>query len=69
MVDMARAPVYIWGSGSKLMQLWVPIGIATIGVLVGTLMGERILFGLSPARFGRVLGAAIGALGLWLLLQ
>ena len=68
LVDLARTPVYLWSSGSQLLALAVPIGIATAGVLIGTLLGERILLGLSPRRFGQVVGAAIGLLGIWLLL-
>jgi uncharacterized membrane protein YfcA len=68
LVDLARAPVYLWRAGPALVSLWQPIGIAAGGVLLGTILGERILFGLSPARFGRVIGVAIGILGLWLIL-
>jgi uncharacterized membrane protein YfcA len=68
LVDLARTPVYLWSSGSKLLPLAVPIGIATAGVLIGTLLGERMLLGLSPRRFGQVVGIAIGLLGIWLLL-
>jgi uncharacterized membrane protein YfcA len=67
MVDAARTPVYLWTSGSEVLALWRPLAIATAGVLAGTLIGERILFGLSPATFRRVLGAAVGVLGVWLL--
>jgi uncharacterized membrane protein YfcA len=45
----------------------VPIGIAAAGVFVGTIIGERILLGLSPNRFARIVGGAIGVLGLWLI--
>jgi uncharacterized membrane protein YfcA len=67
MVDLARAPIYVFGAGQRLMQLWLPIGMATVGVLLGTLLGERVLMGLSPARFGQVVGFAIGLLGVWLI--
>jgi uncharacterized membrane protein YfcA len=67
MVDAARTPVYLWTSGSEVLALWRPLAIATAGVLAGTLLGERILFGLSPATFRRVLGGAVGVLGVWLL--
>jgi uncharacterized membrane protein YfcA len=67
MVDAARTPVYLWSSGPVVLSLWRPIAIATTGVLAGTFLGERILFGLSPATFRRVLGAAVGVLGVWLL--
>jgi uncharacterized membrane protein YfcA len=68
LVDAARTPVYLWRAGPALVDLWRPIGIALVGVLIGTLVGERILFGLSPARFAKIVGLAIGALGLWLLI-
>jgi uncharacterized membrane protein YfcA len=67
LVDLARTPVYLWTTGPKLLPLAVPIGIATAGVLVGTVLGERMLLGLSPRRFGQVVGVAIGLLGIWLL--
>jgi uncharacterized membrane protein YfcA len=67
LVDAARTPVYLWHSGPLLLTLWEPIGVATVGVLIGTIMGERILLGLSPRRFGQTVGWAIGALGLWML--
>ena len=67
LVDLARAPVYLWTAGPRLLDLAVPLGVATAGVLIGTITGERILMGLSPARFARVVGVAIAALGVWLL--
>jgi uncharacterized membrane protein YfcA len=69
LVDAARAPVYLWHAGSTLRMFWQPITVAAVGVLIGTVMGERLLLGLSPRRFGRILGAAIGLLGIWLLVS
>lgn len=68
-VDAVRVPIYVWRAGGILRMLAGPIAVATVGVVIGTLLGERILFGLSPDRFRRVIGVLIGALGLWLLLQ
>ena len=67
LVDLARTPVYLWNTGGRLLPLALPIGLAAIGVLIGTILGERVLLGLSPRAFGRVVGGAIGLLGLWLL--
>jgi uncharacterized membrane protein YfcA len=67
-VDLARAPVYLWAAGPSLLTLTTPIAVATVGVLAGTIAGERVLLGLSPARFGRIVAGAVGVLGLWLLL-
>jgi uncharacterized membrane protein YfcA len=69
LVDAARTPVYLWHSGPLLQTLWIPIAVATVGVLIGTLIGERMLLGLSPRRFGQAIGAAIGALGIWMLVM
>jgi uncharacterized membrane protein YfcA len=68
-IDAARMPIYVWRAGSSLLTVLTPIGVATAGVLIGTLFGERLLFGLSPKRFRRVIGILIGALGLWLILK
>jgi uncharacterized membrane protein YfcA len=68
-VDAARTPVYLWNSGSILLSLWAPIVAASVGVLIGTMVGEKVLLGLSPRRFGQAVGGAIGALGLWLLVM
>ena len=69
MVDVARTPVYVLHAGAELLGLWLPIGLATAGVLAGTMAGERILLGLTPRRFGQIVGAAIGVLGVWLLFR
>ena len=69
LVDAARAPVYLYTAGPALLALWVPIAIATAGVLVGTLLGERVLLGMPRERFARVVAIAIGVLGIWLLVK
>lgn len=67
LVDLARVPIYLWRAGDDLRALAVPIGVASAGVLIGTVAGERILLGLPPERFRFAISAAIGLLGLWLL--
>jgi uncharacterized membrane protein YfcA len=69
MVDLVRMPIYLWRAGDELYTLGVPIAIATAGVLIGTLAGERILFGLGPRRFRRVIAAIVGLLGVWLIVH
>jgi uncharacterized membrane protein YfcA len=34
--------------------------------VIGTVLGERLLFGLSPERFRRIVGILVGVLGVWL---
>ena len=67
LVDAARTPVYLATAGSTLIGLWLPILLCTAGVLVGTVLGERILFGLPRERFARAVAVAVGLLGIWLL--
>ena len=68
-IDAARMPIYVWRAGASLVPVLTPISAATAGVLIGTLFGERLLFGLSPERFRRLVGVLIGMLGLWLILK
>jgi uncharacterized protein len=68
-IDVARMPIYVWRAGPALLTVPVPIGVATVGVLIGTLAGERLLFGLPPERFRRVVGILIGVLGIWLIFK
>jgi uncharacterized protein len=66
-VDAARLPVYLWRAGSEIVPLATPLAVASVGVLVGTVLGERILLGMERDRFRRVISALIGLLGMWLL--
>lgn len=68
LVDVARTPVYLWQAGAGLREVAGPIAVATAGVLLGTWIGERLLVGLSPAVFSRVVAVGVGVLGIWLLL-
>ena len=69
LVDAARLPVYLWRAGGTIAPFAQLIAAASAGVLVGTVLGERVLLGMSPERFRRTVSGLIGLLGLWLLLQ
>ena len=69
MVDAARLPVYIARGSDRLLELGLPIAIATAGVLIGTIAGERILMRLSKEQFTRIVSILITGLGLWLLVS
>jgi len=69
MVDIARTPIYVWRAGPQVSEHYVPLLVATAGVLVGTLLGERLLLGMTPERFRRVIAIVIGLLGVWILVQ
>jgi hypothetical protein len=69
LVDLVRTPVYVWRAGSEIAALTAPLTVATVGVLIGTLLGERILLGLSMRQFRFAIAALIGLLGTWLIVQ
>ncbi len=68
LIDLVRTPIYLYRAGPRLAGLWGLIVLTIGGVLAGTLIGERLLFGLSAARFRVVVSVAIGLLGLRFLL-
>jgi hypothetical protein len=68
-VDIARTPIYLYDAGPRLAEISGLVAIAAAGVLIGTLVGERVLFGLSPARFRLAVSTAIAVLGIWFLLR
>lgn len=67
LVDAARTPVYVWSAGPELYRAGLLIAVATVGVVLGTLLGERLLMGMAPVKFRRIVSVLIGALGVWLL--
>jgi uncharacterized protein len=69
LVDLVRTPIYVWRAGGQLTSLVVPLSIATVGVLIGTVLGERILLGLSIRQFRYAIAILIGVLGVWLVVQ
>ena len=69
MIDLVRAPIYVARAAADLARSWPLVIVGVAGVLAGTLFGERILLGLSRARFRQVVAAAIGLLGLWFLVH
>lgn len=66
-VDLARTPVYIWRTGGAISPLVPAIAIMTVGVLLGTFVGERFLRRLPAQTFRRAVAAAVGLVGLWLI--
>jgi uncharacterized membrane protein YfcA len=62
-VDAARMPVYFATQPHELARAWPLVGLATAGVLAGTLAGERFLWRIPGPAFRRVVGALILALG------
>jgi uncharacterized membrane protein YfcA len=69
LVDLARTPVYVARAGAELWSLALPITVAAVGCLAGTVWGERLLLRLSGPVYRRVVGAGVALIGVWLLLR
>ena len=67
LVDGARVPVYLVNQGDVLRGMIPTIAIATIAVVIGTIVGRLMLRRINEATFKRVVSALIAALGVWLI--
>lgn len=68
-VDAVRTPLYVTRAGADVARAWPVVLVATAGAIAGTLVGERLIFGMHPRTFQRVVALLIGVLGLWFLLS
>jgi uncharacterized membrane protein YfcA len=66
-VDAARVPVYIAAEHSGLRARGGIIALATLGVVAGTLAGDRALRRLPPPLFRRLVGGLVLVLGGYML--
>jgi uncharacterized membrane protein YfcA len=62
-VDGARMPVYLVTSGHDVLALWPTVAIATLGVVIGTVTGNRVLGWIPEALFRPILATVLGILG------
>ena len=68
-VDGARLPVYLAAEGARLAAIWPVIAVATGGVVLGTLIGMRVLPHVPDRAFRRVVAVLLLALGTWMVLR
>lgn len=68
-IDIVRSPIYMIRVGEELHGIWLLIAMLTGGVLVGTIAGERLLFGLPAERFRILVSMAVCVLGIWFLVR
>lgn len=57
----------LFRAGPQLRMLALPIAVAGIGCLLGTVWGERVLGRISAATYRRLVGIGVAAVGVWLL--
>ena len=67
-VDVVRMPVYFATESAKIFSAWPAIVAGVIGVVIGTLAGERLLRKIPEKLFRRVVSAILVAIGAYLLL-
>jgi uncharacterized membrane protein YfcA len=68
-VDTARMPVYLFGEGRQILDLWPELSIATAGAIVGTLVGARLLRLIPETIYRRLVAALVLVLGIYMLAQ
>lgn len=66
-VDLARLPVYLATDWRAMLGVWPFVLIATVGAVVGTALGTRILGHISQPIFRRVVALLLLALGVAML--
>lgn len=66
-VDAARMPVYLTTEHAAIWRAWLPIAAATVGVVVGTLAGRRVLERVPEHIFRAVVSTIILTLGAYML--
>lgn len=64
LVDGARMPVYLVTQTKEIAAAWPYIAAATVGTVLGTLIGERVLRRVPEAIFRNVVSAIILTLGI-----
>ena len=68
-VDAARMPVYAITAREELWAMRVPMLIATVGVVAGTIAGTRLLRAIPEAIFRKVVAILLALLGVALLVR
>lgn len=67
-VDAARMPAYFVTQGSEISAIWIIVVIATVGAVLGTIFGERVLRVVPERLFRSVVAVLILTLGVYMIL-
>jgi uncharacterized membrane protein YfcA len=62
-------PVYVAVERAQVAAIWSLVAIASVGVVVGTLAGQRVLVIVPEQRFKQIVGAIILLLGIAMLVR
>lgn len=66
-VDGARLPIYLATQWREIAAVWPLVVTGTVGVVVGTALGTRVLGGIPRPLFRRLIAALLIVLGLYML--
>jgi uncharacterized membrane protein YfcA len=68
-VDAARMPVYFLTEGADLIRIAPLVALSVIAVVIGTLIGSRVLRNVPDRQFRTVVAVLLLALGTWMLVH
>lgn len=68
-IDAARLPIYMWYYSDDVFAVWRVVGEASGGVLLGTILGSRMLLRIPDRWFRPAVALILAVLGLSLLLK
>jgi uncharacterized protein len=69
MVDGARVPVYLWHLHEQIRGIAGWVALATLGVVAGTLLGNRVLARIPERWFRRTVAVLLALLGVAMLIN
>src|SRR5262249_55740183 len=67
-VDGTRLPVYLATQGREIVSAWPTLVVMTLGVVIGTAFGTRVLGRIPERVFRRIIAVFLLALGLYMVL-
>ena len=68
-VDAARMPVYFATQSAAIAAAWYPVLVASTGVVIGTLIGRRVLTRIPDQQFHRIVAVVLAVLGTAMILS
>jgi uncharacterized membrane protein YfcA len=69
LVDFFRMPIYTATQWRDVLSVWPILLISTLGIIVGTLIGQPVLRRIPPKTFQAIVSAIILALGIYMLIH